>query len=278
MNLAERLGGAFSATTKSRGHEYFSRGAVRVEQGSSDELEARVSGTQKYNVSFTYLDGVLLADCECEYFYSGNPCKHLWATILMADMRGYLSQAALDPELELDFGDDEIYPVNAGIEGAPSEIGPGAYLPGSSPGKTSWKKQLESIAMLHSWALPASAEWPANRELLYIVDVLLGLDCGGLVVALGSRAQKADGTWSRCRQAAPSPALIGRLPRPEDRAIMSSLAGAMPSDKDGSIDYDSYEGHGFYRIMPPVADSTVRQMAGTGRCFLRLNSNTVHLI
>ena len=52
-------------------------------EGYTDQLSYAPGETAKLHVS-----------CSCPYFSpTGDPCKHLWATILMADARGLLQSA-----------------------------------------------------------------------------------------------------------------------------------------------------------------------------------------
>ena len=106
MKLSKRLAGDFSGTVRKRGNSYFWQGRVRIQLGSDSEIEARVRGSHtSYDVSLAWGGGVLSAVCGCPYFDSGGPCKHVWATILTAEERGYLSAAASSPNLILVCGD-----------------------------------------------------------------------------------------------------------------------------------------------------------------------------
>jgi hypothetical protein len=66
---------------------------VKIHMGSPTEVGAMVQGSELYNVSLKWLDGKVKAGCDCPFFEEhGNLCKHIWATILEADERGYLSE------------------------------------------------------------------------------------------------------------------------------------------------------------------------------------------
>src|ERR1700733_6537870 len=93
MNLAGRLAHDFSDTVRNRGKRYFWQDRVRIQHGSASRVQARVRGSRSYEVSLDWQDGALSAWCDCLHFDSDRGCKHLWATILAADGRGYLSAA-----------------------------------------------------------------------------------------------------------------------------------------------------------------------------------------
>ena len=55
-------------------------------------------GTAKYRVRVRLRGSKLLASCSCPYFGpQGEPCKHLWATLLLADSRGLLQSPPVFP-------------------------------------------------------------------------------------------------------------------------------------------------------------------------------------
>src|SRR5258708_6794191 len=110
MNLAKRLSGDFDVTVRNRGSSYFRQGCVRVQHASASQVDARVRGSRYYEVSLELQDGVLFALCDCPYYDTVGPCKHIWATILASDGRGYLS-AASGADVVLDWGgleDDDL--------------------------------------------------------------------------------------------------------------------------------------------------------------------------
>src|ERR1700734_2176313 len=90
--LTSKLTHLFNSTVRSRGEGYFARGSVRVVRGAADTLDAQVSGSELYEVQIEWEDGDLSLYCSCPYFESDGPCKHLWAAVLAAQERGYLSK------------------------------------------------------------------------------------------------------------------------------------------------------------------------------------------
>ena len=94
MNLSKKLAEDFSTTARNRGKNYYAQGRVNIRHASHSQVDALVRGSQNYEVSLDWEDGVLFASCDCPHFESDGPCKHLWAAILAAEARGYLSAAA----------------------------------------------------------------------------------------------------------------------------------------------------------------------------------------
>ncbi|WP_165235339.1 DEAD/DEAH box helicase [Aquisphaera insulae] len=91
MGIAQKVARNFSEAVRSRGQSYFSKGRVTMMSAKPNEVVARVRGTAKYRVRARLRGARLLASCTCPYFSpQGEPCKHLWATLLLADSRGFL--------------------------------------------------------------------------------------------------------------------------------------------------------------------------------------------
>ena len=98
MGIAQKVSRDFNDAVRSRGQSYFAKGRVVITGATAGEVVARVRGTAKYRVRLRLRNGKLHVMCSCPYFTpTGDPCKHLWATILMADARGLLQSAPVRP-------------------------------------------------------------------------------------------------------------------------------------------------------------------------------------
>ena len=196
MILSARFAGKFSSTTRKRGQDYYRQSRVKIHRGSGAEVEASVRGSQGYYVMLSWSGDRLSVSCECPYFLdNGLPCKHLWATILAAEAQGYLSPAAaaVNPVLECDILEDEWDLDDGGPEAPPASVLPAIFrVPAPPP--PAWRKQVSEI--FNSRKITGITDaWPAQREILYVVDVPSSLTNAGLVLTLQSRDRKADGSW-----------------------------------------------------------------------------------
>ncbi len=98
MGIAQKVARNFSDAVRTRGQSYFVKGRVTVTAARAGEVVARVRGTAKYRVRVRLRGSKLLASCTCPYFSpQGEPCKHLWATLLLADSRGLLQSPPVFP-------------------------------------------------------------------------------------------------------------------------------------------------------------------------------------
>lgn len=214
MNLSSRLAQDFPISVRRRGQEYQWQGLVRIENGSDTEVRASIRGSQRYDVELSWKPGELTVYCDCPYFESTGPCKHIWATILTAETQGQLSSAAADPELKLH---DELS-LEHDLLRAPRPTT-------DAPPPAAWRRQLATIAE-STPRLGWPPVWPEKREILYVVDVAASVATNGLVLNLETRDRKKDGSYSRVVRASIKRDQIPRLPLHEDREIMAALAGA----------------------------------------------------
>ena len=98
IGIAQKVARNFSDAVRSRGQSYFVKGRVSVMAARPGEVVAKVRGTSKYRVRLRMRGSKLLASCTCPYFSpQGEPCKHLWATLLLADSRGLLQSPPVFP-------------------------------------------------------------------------------------------------------------------------------------------------------------------------------------
>src|SRR5260370_19720663 len=222
MNLSKRLTGDFSATVRNRGRNYYWQGRVSIRHATNSQVDALVRGSRSYEVSLGWEDGVLSASCDCAHFGSA-PCKHLWAAILAADARGYLS-AVSSADVILDCG---------GVE---DEDGRNARFSNSKrppiaapkpPPPPAWKNHIIGIASRGLQTARFADEWPGKREILYVVDVPGSGSAGSVVLKLAMRDRKADGGCTPVTPLALKRNRIAQLPLPEDREIVSALAGGV---------------------------------------------------
>jgi hypothetical protein len=276
--LSHRLAGEFSARIRARGASYFAQGHVIVVRGSDTELEAHVQGSEIYEVTFEWKDGALLAGCGCPYYQGGELCKHLWATILAADAGGYLSTPASAPHLALQcdfFGFNDDLDQEGGEDSHSPYLQPDEKRP-AEPKPPAWHKQLAGISERHVQGSASRLNWPASRQILYVVDLSRSQQARGLVISPFARDFWADGKPKPLAALRLNRDQIPQLPSVEDREILSVMAGAIPY-------YDwSYAGTGdripeSCLVPPALAEKVIAMAARAGRCCLQLDKRMENL-
>ena len=92
MSLKSRFAPQFNPRIRDRGLAYFRSGAVKILEYSDFYVLAQVEGNLDYFVQLSLTLNSLDVACTCPYFADGEDCKHIWATMLAADSKNYLSE------------------------------------------------------------------------------------------------------------------------------------------------------------------------------------------
>jgi superfamily II DNA or RNA helicase len=272
MKLASVLSSNFDSEVRARGASYYRLGAVRIKRGNATAVEAGVRGSRVYEVEIAWDGRRLALFCDCPYYEDVGACKHLWATILAADSQNYFTAITRIAPRDISF--DEMPDADdLGEENDPPYYAPLArpapvFKPQLQIAPPAWKQRLNEIVPAGSLAITA---WPAQRELLYIVDVAASIARGSLILDLKTREPKLKGGWKKPAVPQISRAVLSALPNPADRHILGLLSGtAMNSDW---MSYSSYESIAAgFRLRHPFASTVMPEIARTGRCLLQLNA------
>ena len=271
--LTSKLAYLFSSTVIGRGQGCYGRGSVNIQRGSATALTAVVFGEEAYDVEMVWENRTLSFYCSCPYYESNGPCKHLWATVLAAEARGYLSKVDSTPKVR-ETGFDNLDDDFADVLNFPPR---GLAVPAPKP--SAWKAQIARVGNGQEKIADTRGEWPAKRQILYVVDCAASVAAGHVVLALCSRDRKANGDFGRVVSLKLPYSQIPSLPLSEDRAILSAIGG-------GTEYYSSYGGYsnlqygqipGTSLIRHPLAATLISQVARTGRCYLRQSGVTEDL-
>jgi len=266
MKLASVLSPHFDSDIRARGASYYRLGAVRIKRGNATGVEAGVRGSRVYDVEITWDGRALALFCDCPYYEDVGACKHLWATILAADAQNYFTAITrLNPR---DISFDEAHDDLDEEEGSNYYEPPPRPAPVFTPAPPAWQQRLNEIVPAGSLERTA---WPAQRELLYILDAASSVARGALVLELKTREPKLKGGWKKPGVPQISRAVLSLLPNPADRHILGLLSGsAMNSDW---MSYSSYESIGAgFRLRHPFAATVMPDIVRTGRCLLQASA------
>jgi superfamily II DNA or RNA helicase len=294
MTLTQRLSQQVPADVRSRGQDYYRSGAVQLQDVTAHAADALVDGTDTYVVNLALKKNTLHAYCSCPYFEDRfSPCKHIWATLVALDAKGKLQPAGYgklrieaDDGLADEWREEEEYFNDEDDEDDFPEPEPRASFASwarparkkaKKPRPPGWKKQLQSLS---EPATPAFGgmrrdDWPAGRELLYIVDVAATTtNQTGLSLEVAYRERKRDGEWGKPKSLRLSQRQVAQLPDPADRQAVAFLAGARSDYGSyyGGYSYSDYDSApSRYTLTGPMLDSLVPLVCRTGHCVLRLS-------
>lgn len=271
MTLSARLASHFSRKIRERGEQVYRNHLVTIKEVSAVEVEAEVQGSYLYEVGLIWEEGALNGWCSCPYFDDTGACKHLWATILAAEAKGYLSAAASDEELA--FFEEYINDYAVEISRSSKPFSKSPRLPSETtklpaPKPPSWRQKLTEIARQHTASPQGTDEWPTKRQIIYVVDVVTSVRQGVVILDLMTRDKKKDGTWSRPVLMNMRRYQLSRLPLAEDREILAALEGGKESYYSAT-GYDQVPGQRMLRDF--VAVRLIPEIIRTGRCFLKSN-------
>lgn len=269
VTLPSRLASDFEPGTRGRGLAYYREGAVHILRASDSQVTAAVYGARKYTVTLEFEAGELDMSCDCPYFDSTGPCKHLWAAILAAEARGALAAVNSAPKVVpvYDFDLDEYEPDEEDSDDDLGLLGPPPRGPVRGPREPDWRQQIAAMSAKTPAGTAFGEAWPAHRQVLYIVDVPSSVAAAGLILELCTRDRKKDGKWAKSKPLRLMRRTISELPEAADRAILSQLLGG-----------SQYYGYGpayealasTYQLQHPLAGVLMPMMARTSRCYLRL--------
>src|SRR5688572_28195757 len=84
MSILNSLAEEFSPEVRTRGTDYFVRGAVRITRGEPGQVQAVVQGSRAYKVEIDISEtndqqvSDFVTECSCPYFEQWGECKHIW--------------------------------------------------------------------------------------------------------------------------------------------------------------------------------------------------------
>jgi superfamily II DNA or RNA helicase len=266
MSLKSRFAPQFNPKIRDRGFAYFRGGAVKIREHSDFHVLAQVKGSIDYFVGLSLTLKSLDVACTCAYFAKGEDCKHIWATMLAADSKNYLSEVDLCGPLELVYDDEALEDLQFSEEDEPA-----------AESRPYWQQQFAAITNSINNALPPQRNlWPDNREIHYIVDPRTSRTSGLLSVEIAFRERNKKGEWGKIKKARIQQNQVGQLGDPSDREILSLLLGGKEAY------WSSYSYGGFDVPNPLVLSNTLQplllaRMCATGRCMFRPEAKDAEL-
>ncbi len=241
MGIAQKISRGFTDAVRSRGQSYFAKGRVIVSAAVAGEVIAKVRGTAKYRVRLRIRGSKLHVSCTCPYFTpTGDPCKHIWATVLVADARNLLQAPPVRP-LKLV---SDLPRRSATNRAGPPGVGPGG--PGSGPPGLPQAPRSGRPRKDRQTRRGAAAPWGgggkerelggvprakavnrnSKRLLVYILDVPSTLNQNQVVIDLARRQRRPGGDWGPLKTWWHAPASPQAKYDPEDQDILALLESA----------------------------------------------------
>ncbi len=293
MKVSQIITNHFDADVRARGSSYFRSRAVRILQGTDSGVWATVRGSDDYDVAIFLETTNLHISCTCPYFTDRGGCKHLWATILAAEQRGFLKELTqrrivnviFDDEDdlsdasgefdELDWDFDEDLDDDDRMEPSPrpqvvSKAKKAKKEKKNQPADWSHVFNQVQQAMQRSPFDGRAIDWAEARQLLYVLDVQQSLGRDYLVIDVAHQERKKDGNWSKPKFQAIAQEQAEQIQTEPDVAIVPLLFGAQPHQSFGYGYAYGHQSSGSRFTLSAARCRAVLPLLGrTGRLFAR---------
>ena len=279
--IPAELSGEFTHGARARGEQYVAERRIQLLPSEPLCVNAIARGSAQWTVTLDARTDGLVMSCTCPFAIDRGYCKHLWATLRIAD-----EQRLLKPLLDAAAG---VYLEESGSEDEPPRM-PGmrrtldellwpeshdrraaAQEPKRANGSTpAWRRALEDAQRNARYEAPApsAVEWPNDRRLVYLADIAASRSADGLVIELATEKQQRDGSWSLPKLFRAHIDSWLNVPDPLDREIGQMLRGARRA-----VAWQRTEPIGSFVIEPAAFDPVLRLMAESGRMRIRRDSH-----
>jgi superfamily II DNA or RNA helicase len=272
-----------SIQAQHRALEYMNR--VRTLEGDTRRVIAEVRGSDVYDIEMAVEHGTLRIACSCPHFIDQRTvCKHLWATGLVAEQRGWLSSLPSSLRVEMDV-DDYDFVDDLDLEGfAAGRYGDRRY-PRRLPPVPRVVPELQGPRRQHSappeWSVvlaglgPESADRPvsvwAGAQLIYVIAAPAGATITELPLVVERQERKKNGEWSKPQASRLTFDAIPHLPDADDRWALSLIhaASSFPRDAGGYGYGLNAQPLGPSYLRSSIVDLLLPRLCGTGRVRVR---------
>ncbi|MEW4565940.1 SNF2-related protein [Bremerella sp. JC770] len=211
MSLAQQVEKQFSRSTRERGEGYVNAGAVHLVNSEETWASFEVEGSEirPYAVLLDWEEGLQEGmECNCPHFAKGNNCKHLWASILVADREGLVRERSSTPRR------------------------PPQSQTSRTGGKPSWQKQLGQLPvdsrLNSSFAASHALNW-RPRELIYCLEHRI--ESPSPIISVFQREREDDGSWGTPFAFDDDDPAFSEVTDATDRRILGLLAGNQDLNK-----------------------------------------------
>jgi superfamily II DNA or RNA helicase len=237
--------------------------------------ESTEKNAEEYEVDLVLDGNKLIAFCGCSLSSERRTvCKHIWASILEAEARGFGRNARTDLRLTVGdaYDDDFSQQSYAQFRSSVYQKPPVQAAPVKTVIQDAWKSQLAALSReIQPSHLQSRTSRPvAERQLVFVVDVAASEQAKKLVLELNLQERKRNNEWGKPKAQHLSHAQIETWPNPLDRQILSLLGGAERGDSLGYYGGGNYSyGAIRYRLAGALLEAVLPLLTASGRVRLR---------
>ena len=243
------------------GLEYYRAGMVQITKTAPGALSATVKAPQGPYRTLLMWDKSPGMDftCTCAMGRRHRICAHLVATVLTADEQQLFAADRAKETLPRRGAHRPMMWLSAKGELRRADVDEPRPSVEHQPSLPTWQKQLARLKQSSS-SSSETVSWPADRQVIYLIDLAEGTERNSLVIRLACRDRKHSGEWSRPKNRGVSFPEVGLLSDPDDRRIIAMLKGVTHTH------HQSYDP--VYNVPAPMRPMIVEQICRTGRAML----------
>lgn len=236
MSLIKVMEPRFRGDIRFRGAAYVQGERVEITHVTDDRLYGVVHDGDEFQTQLSRDETQVVPFCTCAK--AGQQeihCKHVWATILIAEDQGYINGSvraghfppfvAIDDDLELDLDSDLFDDISIGDAYAPTQQKARAARTIEKP-LNEWERRLKTIRDDLDEGELASAT-SREREILYQLDIAASREHGQIIVDVAQRQRRASGQWGKLKPLKLKPGKLDDVEREEDRDILALMGGGV---------------------------------------------------
>ncbi|MEQ9407003.1 MAG: SNF2-related protein [Fuerstiella sp.] len=245
MTLAELLQSRFRADLRHRGAAYIEAERVSLVRVTPENVFGVVVDGVEYQTQLRYQENEIGLFCTCDQFAKSKSCKHLWATVLTADVEGYVNPGIRPGRLAPFVSREQTAPIRV------DDLTPGFDADADIPGPGKSRKKVaapQRQERLRPWeakiaglkeemAAPTSSGRKTqgqDRQIFYEIDLEASREAEKLVIQASQRQRRSSGQWGKVKPLKIRPGELDQIEHEDDRVFLSYLAGAIPERNNWS--------------------------------------------
>ena len=236
MSLIKVMESRFRGDIRFRGAAYVQSERVEITHVTDDRLYGVVHDGDEFQTQLSRDDAQMVPFCTCaKPGQQEVHCKHVWATILIAEEQGYVNGGvrsghfppfvAIDEDLDVDLDSDLFDDISIGDAFTPTQQKTRAPRQIEKP-LSDWERRLKSIRDELDEGELASAT-SREREILYQLDIAASREHGQIIVDVAQRQRRASGQWGKLKPLKLKPGKLDDVERAEDRDILALMGGGV---------------------------------------------------
>ncbi len=247
MTLSELLQSRFRADLRHRGAAYIEAERVSLIRVTAENVFGVVVDGVEYQTQLRYQENDIALFCTCDQFARSKACKHLWATVLTADLEGHVHPGVRPGRLapfvvrhasvpvtidDLTSSMDSLMEPRGGSSrsAAATATAPRTAEPRLKP----WESKLSELGEEITAEGQGGKAQSSERQIFYQIDLEASREAGKLVIQASQRQRRSSGQWGKIKPLKIRPGELDQIEHEDDRIFLSYLAGAIPERNNWS--------------------------------------------